>query len=133
MQGNRESVRLAYKLIITASVLHLAGYVFAAPPHAMDEAWPNHARFHIIQSIMWVAGLDLTAIILAYSYDLSEQKWIRRALWVIFVTSFLGYYIAILIFPAGRPPELAAHLLLAVPTVLYLVGMGKTYFDLRVT
>jgi len=110
-------------LLIAASLLHIGMYLFAAPEHAIDQSWPVHARFHIVQAIFWIIGLDLVAVGIGYFTLPTKQYWSRLLLIVIFLTSHLGYFISIIIIPEGRPPESTAHAILAVPLLIYLAGL----------
>ena len=109
-------------LIIIASLLHMGIYLYAAPEHAVDINWPVHARFHIVQAIFWIFGLDGVAVALAYHCLPNGPKWVLPAFALIFVTAHLGYFISMLLIPAGRPPEMYAHFALATPLVIFLWG-----------
>lgn len=110
-------------LIIVGSILHIGAYFVAAPKHVVDPSWPDHARFHILQAIFWITGLDITAAVIGFYLLPSTKTWIKLLLSFIFVTAHLSYFISMFLIPAGRPPEFSAHLILGSFSSVYLAGL----------
>ena len=107
--------------------MHLGGYLFAAPEHAVDHSWPEHAQFHIVQAIFWIAGLDITAALIGFFVLPSSERWVKWVLSFIFLTGHLSYFISMVIIPEGRPPEMTAHINLGVVLLVYFLGLVQVF------
>jgi hypothetical protein len=116
--------KLARLLLCLGSLGHLLIYLIAAPEHVVDAAWPDHARFHILQAMFWIAGLDLVATAIAWRLPDHRDRWALAALCVVWFTAHASYFIAIAALPDGRPPNLSADLSLAAALLLYTTGLG---------
>jgi uncharacterized membrane protein len=43
--------------------------------HLVDQSWPMHARFHAIQSLLWVFALNVTIALLAFGPVRRGERW----------------------------------------------------------
>jgi hypothetical protein len=112
-------------LLVIANFGHIVGYAMAVPEHIADAAWPPHARFHVLQALLWIVGFDLVSIALALRPFARGELWARWALVVSLVLAHGGYFVALAAIPAGSPPEgLNAHLPLLALLIGHLVGLG---------
>lgn len=112
---------MAKGLIIFATAAHLLVYVYAMPEHIFDSSWPPHARFHVLQSLLWIIGLNsiLFSVTLKFFENPSRLLW-----WTLFggwVFVHWGYFVSFLV--GGPPPEISTHILLFVLLLLYGWGL----------
>lgn len=110
-------------LVLTGSLLHIIAYLYAAPRHAIDLDWNDHARFHIVQAIFWIIGLDLVSASLVFFKTYLGHAHVKWILTLIFLSAHGGYFVSMLIVPEGKPPELSSHLALLVVGILYFIGL----------
>lgn len=116
--------RIGVWMVVLASVGHMIGYCFAVPEHIVDGTWPAHARFHVVQALIWLIGFDLISVALALGPFARGERWARWALVIALIMAHGGYFIALLAIPEGHPPEgLRAHLPLAALLVLHAIGL----------
>jgi hypothetical protein len=92
-------------LLTLAAVGQVLGYWFAVPEHIVDQTWSLHARFHMIQAIFWITGLDLAILALIWWPLQRNESWSLWALLVLFVCAQLSYFVALLAMPKGRQPS----------------------------
>lgn len=112
-------------LVAAASVGHLLGYCLAVPEHIVAIDWPAHARFHVLQSLIWVVGLDIVSVALALGPFAAGRQWARWALLLSLVCAHGGYFIALLAIADGGPPEgLRAHVPLAIAGAVFALGLA---------
>lgn len=111
------------KLVCLASALHLLCYLYAAPEHVVDPTWLPHSRFHILQAMFWVAGADALAMGIAWYPLARRERWATVALGIHFLMVHASYFFAMAALPAGRPPELIAHVALGAVALLFAAGL----------
>ena len=114
----------AARLITLASIGQILGYAYALPQHLGDPTWSDHAQFHHVLAWIWVVGLDIAIIALAWG---PLQKRERRSFWlllILFVPAQGGHTIASLIVPAGRPSEWWYDYALGTVTLIFAIGLG---------
>jgi hypothetical protein len=117
-------MKLSSLLVTLASALHLLAYLYAAPEHVVDDAWPLHARFHVLQAIFWIIGFDLAAIAIARGPLRRREPWAWWALASAFVPLHGAYFIAMVAIPGGQPPELSSHAILGAIAAVYAAGVA---------
>ena len=110
-------------LVVASAAGHLIGNVIPGLEHVRDQDWPEHARFHALQAIGLLTGMDLIAIVVALGPLRRRDRW---ALWteliyVLFAQG--GYFASIAILPRGRPRGAVFHLLYACATAIFLAGL----------
>jgi hypothetical protein len=86
-----------------AALGQLIGYWFAVPEHIVDKAWPEHARFHMVQAFFWITGLDLALLLLIWIPLQQHERWSLWALLALFIFAQGSYFFAIFGLPKGRP------------------------------
>lgn len=116
-------------LVATSAAGHLVGNVIPAFEHLRDPDWPPHARFHLMQAVFLLTGMDLIAIATALGPLRRRERW---ALWVELTCVLFaqgGYFASIATLPKGRPRGAIFHLLYACATVIFLVGLFQAQQD----
>ena len=121
--------RLARALMLLGCVAHAGAYLYAATVHVVDARWPGHARFHVLQALIWAVGFDVVLAILALGPLDGRRRWWTLLAGGLFVHG--SYFAALIAFPAFGPPELSAHLILAAIAVAYFLGVGAPRSRLR--
>jgi hypothetical protein len=110
-------------LVVASAAGHLIGNVIPTLEHVRDQDWPEHARFHALQAIGLLTGMDLIAIAVALGPLRRRDRW---ALWteltyVLFAQG--GYFASIAVLPKGRPRGAVFHVLYACATAIFLAGL----------
>ena len=114
----------AARLITLASIGQILGYAYALPGHIGESTWSDHAQFHLFLSWVWILGLDIAIITLAWG---PLQKRERSSYWillVLFLSAQGGHFIASLVVPAGRPPEPWYDYALGAVALIFAIGLG---------
>lgn len=117
-------MRNAARLITLACVGQILGYAYALPGHIGEAAWSDHAQFHLLLSWIWILGLDIAIIALAWD---PLQKGDRNSFWlllVLFLSAQGGHFIASLVEPAGRPTEPWYDPALGMVALIFAIGLG---------
>lgn len=122
MQKNTR-FELGIYLLILVCVAHIIAYVAAQTEHVFDPSWPAHARFHTLQALFWIIGLNATLLALILAPLRSGRHWPVPALLIGGITTHGAYFASIALLPAGRPPELATHVFLGVLMAGYFFGL----------
>jgi hypothetical protein len=112
-------------LLTVATLGQLFGYWFALPQHIRDQAWPEHARFHIIQAFLWVSGLEVAILALTWIPLQQRAAWSFWALVVLGICAQTNYFVAALALPAGRPRSRGNvyDWILGLVLLLYVAGL----------
>jgi len=116
-------------LIALASLAHAAAYCVAAPEHVVDPGWPDHARFHALQALIWIVALDLALAALALGPLRRGRRGCLPAIALGGVGAHGAYFAAMLALPAGRPPALSSHLILGGIAAAFVVGLALAWRD----
>jgi len=114
----------AARLITLASVGQILGYAYALPGHIGESTWSDHAQFHLFLSWIWIVGLDIAIIALAWG---PLQKRDRMSFWillVLFISAQGGHFIASLVVPAGRPSQPWYDYVLGAVALIFAIGLG---------
>lgn len=118
------NLKNAARIITLACIGQILGYAYALPGHIGESTWSDHAQFHLFLSWIWILGLDIAIITLAWG---PLQKRDRGTFWVL-VVLFLcaqgGHFIASLVVPAGRPSEWWYDYALGAEALIFAVGLG---------
>jgi hypothetical protein len=113
-------MKLGRALVAVGTVGHAGAYLWAAPAHIIDRFWPGHARFHVLQALLWAIGFDAVVLALALGPP-SPRVW-----WLLLVSGLFvhgSYFVALAVFPSFGPPELSAHLILGAFMAIYFAGL----------
>lgn len=116
-------------LIALASLAHAAAYCVAAPEHVVDPSWPEHARFHTLQALIWIVALDLALAALALGPLRQGRRGVLPAIAVGGLGAHGAYFAAMVALPAGRPPELSSHLILGGIAAVFVLGLALAIRD----
>ena len=118
-------MKLAKWLVVAASAGHLIGYCLAVPEHVVATDWPAHARFHVLQSLVWIVALDTVTVMVALGPFAAGRHWARWALFASLLGAHGGYFIALVAIEGGAPPEgMAAHVPLAAAGAVFAIGLA---------
>ena len=112
------------QLITLAAITQILGYAYALPGHIGDPTWSEHAQFHLFLSWVWLVGLNIGILALAWG---PLQKRDRNSFWVLlimFLSAQGGHFIASLVVPAGRPTEWWYDYALGANVVIFAIGLG---------
>ena len=113
----------AARLITFACIVQVLGYAYALPGHIGEATWSHHAQFHLFLSWIWILGLDIAIVTLAWG---PLQKGDRSTFWVLvilFLCAQGGHFIASLVEPAGRPPEWWYDYALGTEALIFAIGL----------
>jgi peptidoglycan/LPS O-acetylase OafA/YrhL len=118
-------MKTATTLIVISTAIHLLAYLLpqAMPEHLIDHNWPEHARFHMWQATFWMIALDLMILLVALFPFRRKQPWSLWALVVGLLGAQLGYFMASLLVPDGRPDTQGADVALLVLMLVYASGL----------
>jgi hypothetical protein len=112
------------QLITLAAITQILGYAYALPGHMGDPTWSAHAQFHLVLSWIWIVGLNIGIIALAWG---PLQKHDRNSFWVLllmFLSAQGGHFITSLVVPAGRPSEWWYDYALGANVLIFAIGLG---------
>jgi len=121
------TLKNAARLITFACVVQVLGYLYALPRHLGDATWSDHAQFHHVLGWIWLLGLDLAIVALAWG---PLQKRDKLSLWlllVLFLSAQGGHFMASLIVPAGRPSEPWYDPALGLVALIFATGLGISW------
>lgn len=110
-------------VIALASLAHAVAYCVAAPEHVVDAAWPAHARFHVLQALIWIVALDLALAWLALGPLRRGHRSTLPAIAIGGLGAHGAYFAAMIAQPDGRPPELSSHLILGGIAAVFVLGL----------
>ena len=123
MNAKDKTLRTAAWLITTATLIKVGGFNLAVLEHVGEPTWSSHAQFHHVVGNIWLAGLGVASLTLAWGPMQRGERW---GLWLLFSTfmcTHIGFFVAQIIVPAGRPPVLWHHLALAGVALVYATGL----------
>jgi hypothetical protein len=118
------NLKNAARIITLACIGQILGYAYALPGHLDEPTWSAHAQFHHVLAWIWLVGLDIAIIALAWG---SLQKRERSSFWlllVLFLSAQGGHFIASLVVPAGRPSEPWYDYALGTVALIFTIGLG---------
>lgn len=118
------TLKNAARIITLACIGQILGYAYALPGHIGEPAWSDHAQFHLLLSWIWLVGLDIAILALAWG---PLQKRERSSFWLLlllFLSAQGGHFIASLVVPAGRPPEPWYDYALGAVALIFAIGLG---------
>jgi peptidoglycan/LPS O-acetylase OafA/YrhL len=126
-------MKTATTLVVLSTTIHLLAYLLpqAMPEHLVDMNWPEHARFHMWQATFWLIALDLMILLVALFPFRMKQPWSPWALVVGLLGAQVGYYIASVLVPDGRPDTQGADAGLLVVMAIYVAGLVLGWIQLR--
>jgi len=89
-----------------------------------DPTWSAHAQFHHVLAWIWVTGLNIAIITLAWIPLQKREMWAFWALLVLFLFAHGGHFISSFVVPAGRPPEPWYNWALGAMSLIFVIGLG---------
>ncbi len=117
------TLKNAARLITFAAIVQILGYAYALPGHLGDPTWSNHAQFHLVLSWIWIVGLNIAILFIAWG---TLQARDRNSFWVLlilFISAQGGHFISSIIVPAGRPDQWWYDYALGINVVVFAVGL----------
>ena len=120
----------AARFITLASIGQILGYAYALPGHLDDPTWSDHAQFHHFLAWIWLVGLNIAIMTLAWG---PLQKRDRNSFWtllILFISAQGGHFIASLVVPAGRPSEPWYDYAIGTMAVIFAIGLGIGWNEL---
>jgi len=127
MPTRSQPLTVAIILITITTIGHALGYSFAVPDHLFDPTWPAHARFHVLQALIGVIGIDLAILILTFGPFRRAEQWAWWLVGILLVFAQVGYFLAALMIPEGITPGLGINLVYVLSIVLWAIGLGISY------
>ena len=121
------NLKNAARIITLACIGQILGYAYALPGHLDEPTWSAHAQFHHVLAWIWLVGLDIAIITLAWG---PLQKRDRMSFWillVLFISAQGGHFIASLVVPAGRPSEPWYDYALGTVALIFAIGLGMAW------
>ncbi len=121
------NLKNAARIITLACIGQILGYAYALPGHIGEATWSDHAQFHLFLSWVWILGLDIAIIALAWG---PLQKRERSSFWILlalFISAQGGHFIASLVVPAGRPSEFWYDYALGTMALIFAIGLGISW------
>lgn len=118
------NLKNAARIITLASIGQILGYAYALPGHIGESSWSDHAQFHLFLSWIWIVGLDIAIIYLAWG---PLQKRDRSSFWtllILFISAQGGHFMASLVVPACRPSEPWYDYALGTVALIFAIGLG---------
>ncbi len=123
MNAQDQSLRTAAWFITAATLIKLGGFYYASVEHIGEPTWSDHAQFHHVLGEVWLTGLAVATLALAWGPLQRGEQWSWFLLLSNFTFAHIGFFVAQLIVPAGRPPILWHHLVLAGVALVYATGL----------
>ena len=117
----------AARLMTLACIGQILGYAYALPGHIGEATWSDHAQFHHVLAWIWLVGLDLAIVALAWG---PLQKRERSSFWlllVLFISAQGGHFMASLVVPAGRPSEPWYDYAIVTMALIFAIGLGMAW------
>ena len=114
----------AARLMTLACIGQILGYAYALPGHLDEPTWSDHAQFHHVLGWIWLVGLNIAIMTLAWG---PLQKRERSSFWVLlalFISAQGGHFIASLVVAAGRPSEPWYDPALGSVALIFAIGLG---------
>ncbi len=121
------TLKNAARFITFAAIVQILGYAYALPGHLGDPTWSAHAQFHLVLSWIWIVGLNIAILFIAWT---SLQGRDRNSFWVLlvlFISAQGGHFISSVIVPAGRPDQWWYDYALGINVVVFAVGLFITW------
>jgi hypothetical protein len=117
------TLKNAARLITFAAIVQILGYAYALPGHIGDPTWSDHAQFHLVLSWIWIVGLNIAILFIAWG---TLQQRDRNSFWVLvilFISAQGGHFISSLIVPAGRPDQWWYDYALGINVLVFAAGL----------
>ena len=118
------TVRTAAIIISVACVSQILGYWYALPGHLGEPSWSDHAQFHLVLSWIWIVGLNIAMLILAWGPLQKRERWAFWSLLIAFIFAQGGHFFASLVVPTGRPEEWWYDYALGTMVLIFAIGLG---------
>jgi len=131
MRKRNQSLTIAMALITITTIGHALGYSFAVPEHLFDPSWPDHARFHVLQALIGVIGIDLAILALTFGPFQRREQWAWWLVGILLIFAQGGYFLAAIFIPEGITPGLGVNLVYVLSIILWGIGLGMSYRAMR--
>lgn len=124
------NLKNAARFITLASIIQILGYAYALPGHIGESTWSDHAQFHLFLSWIWLIGLDIAIITIAWGPLQKREKSSFWTLLILFISAQGGHFIASLVVPAGRPSEPWYDYALGAEALIFAIGLAIAWMAL---
>jgi hypothetical protein len=104
--------------------------------HVVDESWPIHARFHVMQAQFSAAGMGLLSLFILFTGFKRREPWAWWALLVNWVAMFSGGFWLSYLVTGDGPPGVRTFITTGIFTAWTAVALALTraeFFPARST
>jgi hypothetical protein len=108
--------------IVVYTTLLVSGMV----KHVVDESWPIHARFHVMQAQFSAAGLGLLSLFILFTGFKRREPWAWWALLVNWVAMFSGGFWLSYVVTGDGPPGVRTFITTGIFTAWTAVALLLT-------
>jgi len=108
------------------------GVTFGDLEHVFDTSWPDHARFHALQALMWLGGLTVAVVGIATGPLRRGERWSYAVLAALLLLGQGSYFVSLVVVPDGAPTEWYATPLSALNMGLYAAGLALCWRGYRI-
>lgn len=113
----------AIGVIIIVTLGHLVGYLIPSLRHVTDLTWPAHARFHMFQSLWFLASWDILVVVVAAGPFRRGAVWAAWLLVVYVLSVPAAYFADLFVVPDGRAQGNMHTALYSTMLVLFVAGL----------
>lgn len=117
-------MRRGAAIVTAACVIQVLGFLYALPGHLGDPTWSPHAQFHLVEAFIWITGLDVAVVVLAWGPLRRGERWSLWLLLALLVFAQGGHFLASAAVPSGRPAQRWYDWALGAVLLLYAVGLA---------
>ena len=121
------NLKNAARIITVAAISQILGYAYALPGHIGEATWSDHAQFHLVLSWIWLLGINIAIIFIAWGTLQQRDQTSFWVLFVLFLSAQGGHFISSIIVPAGRPGEWWYNYALGTMALIFAVGLGVAW------
>ena len=98
----------------------------AIPEHLGEPGWPLHAQNHVLQSLFWIEGFGLLAVLVTLTAFRKRERWSWFAQLTSGTFMYGGYFGAIVITGGGAPGPLD-DIVFGLLWILHTVALAASF------
>jgi hypothetical protein len=122
-------MNLAVGFIVLSHIVTLVIQTILGPDH-MGDPWPDHAKNHLVQSLFWVVGFNVVAIMIALTSFKKRENWAWWALLASGTFIFAPFFISPL-FANGAGSGKIVEVIYITNWILYVVALLSVRKDMK--